>query len=71
LLFSLEFNGASNWIIHLSGVTLIVGRIIHARGLLNKSFRQRVLGMQITVSILIGLCLLNLVFLPMDKLLQL
>jgi hypothetical protein len=30
-----------------------------------------VLGMQITIYVLIGLCLLNLVFLPLDKLMQL
>lgn len=71
LLFYLEYNSASNWIIHLTGATLIFGRIIHARGLLNRNLCQRVLGMQITVYVLIGLCLLNLVFLPLDKLIQL
>jgi len=71
LLFYLEYNGASNWIIHLAGMTLIIGRIIHAHGLLNKSLRQRILGMQITVYVLIGLCLLNLALLPLDKLMQL
>ncbi len=70
LLFYLEFNGASNWMIHLAGIALIIGRIIHAYGLLNKSMRKRVLGMQITIYIMIGLCLLNLVYLPVDKLLQ-
>jgi len=71
LLFYLEYNGASNWIVHLAGITLIIGRIIHARGLLNKSLRLRVLGMQITVYVLIALCLLNLALLPLDKLMQL
>jgi len=70
LLFYLEYNGAGSWIIHLAGMTLITGRVIHAYGLLNKSMRRRVLGMQITIFVLIGLCLLNLAFLPLDKLLQ-
>ena len=71
LLLYLEYNGASNWIIHLAGITLIAGRIVHAHGLLNRNFRRRVLGMQITIYALIGLCILNLAFLPLDKLMQL
>ena len=68
LLFYLEYNGASPWIIHLAGIALITGRTIHARGLLNRRMHRRVLGMQITIYVLIGLCLLNLVYLPLDKL---
>lgn len=71
LLFGLELNGAANWIIHLAGITLVSGRIIHAHGLLHENMRRRVLGMQITVFVLIGLCLLNLAYLPLDKLMQL
>ncbi|MGB5519350.1 MAG: MAPEG family protein [Gammaproteobacteria bacterium] len=71
LLFYLEYNGASNWVIHLAGITLIIGRIIHAHGLLKRSLSRRVLGMQITIYVLIGLCLLNIAFLPLDKLLGL
>lgn len=71
LLFYLEYNGAGNWIIHLAGSALIIGRTIHARGLLNRNMQRRVLGMQITVHVLIGLCLLNPVFMPVEKLLQL
>ena len=71
LLLYLEYNGASNWVIHLAGITLIAGRIVHAHGLLNRSMSRRVLGMQITIYVLIGLCILNLAFLPLDKLMQL
>ena len=71
LLFYLEFNGAGPWLIHLLGIALVAGRVIHAHGLLNRNLRRRVLGMQITVFVLIGLCLLNLVFLPLEKLTQL
>ncbi|MGB5457964.1 MAG: MAPEG family protein [Gammaproteobacteria bacterium] len=71
LLLYLEYNGASNWIIHLAGITLIIGRIVHAHGLLKRSLSRRVLGMQITIYVLIGLCLLNIAFLPLDKLLGL
>lgn len=69
LLFYLEYNGANIWLIHLAGITLMTGRIVHARGLLQKNLKQRVLGMQITIYALIGLCLLNIAYLPLDKLL--
>jgi uncharacterized membrane protein YecN with MAPEG domain len=64
LLFLLEYNDASHWIIHLAGIGLVTGRFIHAYGLLNGSMQHRVLGMQITISVLIGLCLLNPHFSP-------
>ena len=70
LLFYLEYNGASNWIIHLTGIALIAGRIVHAHGLLNNNLQRRVMGMQITITVLIGLCILNLGFLPLEKLMQ-
>jgi uncharacterized membrane protein YecN with MAPEG domain len=70
LLFYLEYNGASNWIIHLAGISLIIGRIIHANGLLTRNMHRRVLGMQVTIYVLIGLCVLNLAYLPLDKLLR-
>ncbi len=71
LLFSLELNGADNWMIHLAGIALICGRVIHARGLLKGGMKSRVLGMQITIYVLIGLCLVNIAYLPYDKLLGL
>ena len=71
LLFYLEYNGASIWLIHLIGITLVTGRIVHARGLLKKNMKRRVLGMQITIYVLIGLCLLNIAYLPLGKVLGL
>ena len=71
LLLYLEYNGANAWIIHVAGIAMITGRIVHAHGLLNRNLHRRVLGMQITVYVMIGLCLLNLVFMPMDKLMPL
>jgi uncharacterized membrane protein YecN with MAPEG domain len=68
LLFYLEYNGASIWMIHLIGMTLVTGRIVHARGLLRNNMSWRVLGMQVTIYVLIGLCLLNIAYLPLDKL---
>lgn len=63
LLLTLELNGASKILIHLLGATLITGRIIHAMGLPAKDLKKRILGMQITIYLLIGLAILNILFL--------
>lgn len=63
LLLTLELNGAPTILIHILGVTLLIGRILHAMGLPEKDFKKRVLGMQITIYLLIGLAVLNIVFL--------
>lgn len=49
LLFALEYNNANIIIVHLMGLTLITGRIIHARGILCVDLKTRVLGMRITL----------------------
>ena len=63
LLLMLELNGAPNILIHFLGVTLLIGRIIHAMDLPVKNLQKRVLGMQITIFLLIGLAILNILFL--------
>jgi uncharacterized membrane protein YecN with MAPEG domain len=63
LLLMLELNGAPKILIHLLGSTLLIGRIIHAIGFPAKDLRKRILGMQITIYLLIGLAILNIVFL--------
>ena len=63
LLLMLELNGAPAILIHLLGATLLIGRIIHSIGLPAKDIQKRVLGMQITIYLLIGLAILNLLFL--------
>lgn len=71
LLLTLELNGAPKMLIHLLGATLITGRIIHAMGLPAKDLKKRVLGMQITIYLLIGLAILNIVFLVLNEPLKL
>lgn len=63
LLFMLEFNGAPKLLVHILGVTLLMGRLLHAMGLPAKDLQRRVLGMQITIYLIIGLAVLNIVFL--------
>ncbi len=62
LLLTLELNGASKILIHGLGVTLLIGRIVHAIGLSSKHLPKRVLGMQITIGLIVGLAILNILF---------
>ena len=59
LLFLFEYNGAPIWMIHLIGLTFLVGRWIHSQGLLKDDLRKRVQGMGFTFIVLIGLAISN------------
>lgn len=63
LLLMLELNGAPTMLIHALGAILLIGRILHALGLPASDIKKRVLGMQITIYLLIGLAILNILFL--------
>ena len=69
LLFALEVNGAAVGFVHLAGVALLSGRLLHAYAILNERLALRVLGMQITLATIIGLALLNLFYVPYAHLL--
>jgi uncharacterized membrane protein YecN with MAPEG domain len=62
LMFLLENIVVYNWIIHLAGITLLTGRIIHALGIKNQDIKKRVLGMKITLYLIIALSILNIVY---------
>lgn len=62
LMFLLENIVVYNWIIHLAGITLLTGRIIHAIGIKNNDLKKRVLGMKITLYLIIALSILNIVY---------
>ncbi len=68
LMVLLEFNGAQPVWIHLTGIIFVIGRIIHARGILQESFKGRVKGMQLTFLIIAALVVLNMIYLPYGKL---
>lgn len=70
LLFALEFNHANLLIIHGLGVALLIGRLTHARAMLTNNLKTRVLGMQITIYTIIGLAILNLMYLPYAEILN-
>jgi uncharacterized membrane protein YecN with MAPEG domain len=62
LLACLELNGAVWWLVAIPGVTLIIGRLIHAIGINTPppDFSKRVLGMKFTFITLMALVGLNL-----------
>lgn len=61
LIACLELNGAPWWLVATPGLSLIIGRLIHARGINipPPDFSKRVLGMKFTFVTLISLVILN------------
>lgn len=68
LMACLELNGAPLWLIAILGITLIAGRMIHAKGINQPPphFSNRVIGMKFTITTLIMLVVFNLVWLLMQ-----
>ena len=62
LIACLELNGAPLWLVAILGIALIIGRLIHAKGINTPppDFSKRVLGMKFTFFTLIALIFLNL-----------
>ena len=62
LLACLELNGAPWWLVTIPGLTLIIGRLIHAIGINTPppDFSKRILGMKFTFMTLMALVALNL-----------
>lgn len=68
LMALLEFNGANVWLIHVIGVAFVAGRIIHGKSILARSLKGRKQGMYLTFASMVSLVVLNLLYLPFDKL---
>lgn len=62
LLILLELSGAHPVLIHLSGLAILAGRIVHARGLLQRNLPNRILGMKITFWTIIMMSFLALIY---------
>jgi len=62
LIACLELNGAPWWLVLLPGIALVIGRLIHAKGMNTPppNFSLRVMGMKFTFGTLITLAVLNL-----------
>lgn len=68
LMALLEHNGANVWWIHVVGLSFTLGRVVHAKGILSEKFQGRVLGMKLTFASMAVAIVLNLVYLPFDRL---
>ncbi|WP_395239002.1 MAPEG family protein [Vibrio alginolyticus] len=68
LMALLEFNSAYPTWIHLTGIIFVIGRVIHAKGILKKDLKKRIRGMQVTFLVILSLVVLNMIYLPYDKL---
>lgn len=62
LLLLLELSKGSSVLLHIGGIALLSGRLIHAGGLLTGTIKLRVLGMLLTFSNIIYLAIVNLVY---------
>ena len=62
LIACMELNNAPWWLVLIPGVTLIIGRLIHAVGIneIPPNFSKRIMGMKFTFYTLISLVVLNL-----------
>jgi uncharacterized protein len=65
LLFLFEFNGAPLWLVGILGASLIIGRVMHAKGIQQPPphFRDRIIGMRFTIGTLIALVFFNVTWL--------
>ncbi|HHF2897525.1 TPA: MAPEG family protein [Vibrio alginolyticus] len=68
LMALLEFNSAYPTWIHLTGIIFVIGRVVHAKGILKKDLKKRIRGMQVTFLVILSLVVLNMIYLPYDKL---
>jgi len=70
LLLILEYNGAPLWMVHIVGVTFVVGRLMHSHSILKENLNLRVKAMQITIFSIMILSVLNIIYLPLSKIIS-
>ncbi|AHG18339.1 membrane protein [Chania multitudinisentens RB-25] len=66
LLVIMEMNGAEIWMVHLCGLLLMAGRLVHYYGLHNREVQWRRSGMVATYLSLVLMVIANLFYLPWD-----
>ncbi|AIW16984.1 MAPEG family protein [Vibrio tubiashii] len=67
LMAMVEYNGASPWMIHACGIVFVLGRILHAKGILADRLKGRISGMKMTFLVMAVLIVLNITYLPFDR----
>ena len=66
LLLFMEMNGAETWMVHVCGLLLIAGRLMHYYGYHHRVFRWRRSGMSATWCSLVLMVLANLWYMPWE-----
>ncbi|ELY2648195.1 MAPEG family protein [Cronobacter sakazakii] len=66
LLLFMEMNGAQNWILHVCGLLLLVGRLMHYYGYHHRLLRWRRSGMSATYIALLMMVLANIWYMPWE-----
>ncbi|MFP5596378.1 MAPEG family protein [Kluyvera sp. 142486] len=66
MLLFMEMNGAEIWMVHLCGLMLLAGRLMHYYGFHHRLFRWRRSGMAATYLSLLLMVLVNLWYMPWE-----
>ncbi|BBV65503.1 MAPEG family protein [Kluyvera ascorbata] len=66
LLLFMEMNGAETWMVHICGLMLLAGRLMHYYGFHHRLFRWRRSGMIATYLSLLLMVLMNLWYMPWE-----
>ncbi|WP_171998181.1 MAPEG family protein [Cronobacter sp. JZ38] len=66
LLLFMEMNGAQNWMLHVCGLLLLVGRLMHYYGFHHRLLRWRRSGMSATYIALLLMVLANILYMPWE-----
>ncbi|PHM27733.1 MAPEG family protein [Xenorhabdus budapestensis] len=67
LLLIMEMNGAAVWMLHICGILLLAGRLLHYYGLHHREFRWRRMGMAATFMSMIIMIVANIYYLPWEQ----
>lgn len=70
LLLFMEMNGAHVWMIHLCGIILLAGRVLHSYGLKNHDASYRRSGMADTYAAMSLMIIANVYYLPWIQILS-
>lgn len=66
LMLFMEMNGAETWMVHICGIVLLAGRLMHYYGFHHRLFRWRRSGMSATWCALLLMVLANLWYMPLE-----
>ncbi|WP_340619858.1 MAPEG family protein [Xenorhabdus siamensis] len=67
LLLIMEMNGAAVWMLHICGILLLAGRLLHYYGLHHRELRWRRMGMGATFMSMIIMIVANIYYLPWEQ----